>query len=183
MWVQILLLTILYNYNLIKDIKFTKYLSNDFFLKKIFFFNYFYLFIYNFFSKQLILTVSYNYLTTKIFFKKKNFNKLYLNNDYLFLTPGIVLKFNNLFKKSFKIKTNLWNLFFVMFAKITNFKHIWFVKNFFFNLNKIFRNLIKFNLIFSIIYINLFKKIFFFKKNSVRRVKKWVKKKYFKVGI
>lgn len=180
---QILLFTMLHTYNLIKEIKLFKLNIEKVNFTKLFYFNYFYIIQYVSLNTQLPTLTQNLFLTTKVFFKKKNFNKLYVNNDYLFLTPGIVLKFNNLFKKSFKIKTNLWNLFFIMFVKIQNFKHIWFLKNFFANLSKILRNLSKFSLLNSFVYLNFFKKTFFFKKNSVRRIKKWVKKKYFKVTI
>lgn len=87
------------------------------------------LFIYLLFSVQLnkfFTSNSFksNFLINMLFFKKKNFNKLYLNNTYILLTPGIVLKFNNLFKKNLKKKSTLWNLFFLMFTKINNFKFI-----------------------------------------------------------
>lgn len=183
MWVQILLFTMLFNYKLIKDIQLFTINFNQFNFVKLFYFNYIFIFQHTPSKINLLNLSNYLYLTTKIFFKKKNFNKLYINNDYLFLTPGVVLKFNNLFKKSLKIKTSLWNLFFIMFVKINSFKHIWMINNFFFNLSKILRNLIKFNLVNSFIYLNFFKKKFFLKKNSIRRIKKWVKKKYFKVVI
>lgn len=90
------------NYTFWKDYKFTNFyqiLMNDQST----------LFIYLLFSVQLnkfFTSNSFksNFLINMLFFKKKNFNKLYLNNTYILLTPGIVLKFNNLFKKNLKKK-------------------------------------------------------------------------------
>jgi hypothetical protein len=70
------------------------------------------LFFYSLFTTQISKFQKFTPSITKlliklIFFKKKNINKLYLNNDYLFLTPGIVLKYNNLLKKNLKNKSNM----------------------------------------------------------------------------
>lgn len=181
MWVQILLFTMLKNYTFWKDYKFTNFhqiISND---KPI-------LFVYFLFTIQLNKFFSSNsfksnFLINMLFFKKKNFNKLYLNNTYILLTPGIVLKFNNLFKKNLKKKPTLWNLFFLMFTKINNFKFIWKLNNFFLNNFKLIKFIKKYNLLQSWIFINLFKQNFRFKYKTIRRIKKWVKKKYFKINI
>jgi len=169
------------NYTFWKDYKFnnlTHSLQND---KPI-------LFIYFLFTTQLINFFSSNFfksnfLINMLFFKKKNINKLFLNNEYIFLTPGIVLKFNNLLKKNLKKKSTLWNLFFLMFTKINNFKFIWKLNNFFLNNFKLIRYIKKYNLLHSWVFINLFKQNFKFKYKTVRRIKKWVKKKYFKINI
>jgi hypothetical protein len=77
----------------------------------------------------------------------------------------------------------MWNLFFIMFTKIKNFTLSWQLHNFFFFNNKIIRLLIKFNLINSWIFLNFFKQNFIKKYKTVRRIKKWIKKKYFKINI
>lgn len=181
MWVQILLFTMLKTYKFWKEYKF-----ND--LELIFNKPSQILFFYSLFTTQISKFQKFtpsitNLLITLIFFKKKNINKLYLNNDYLFLTPGIVLKYNNLLKKNLKNKSNMWNLFFIMFTKIKNFTLSWQLHNFFLFNNKIIRLLIKFNLINSWIFLNFFKQKFIKKYKTVRRIKKWIKKKYFKINI
>lgn len=97
----------LFNYNLIKEIKLFRTNYDNYNLPKLFYFHYLYIYQFTLFRSTLNYLPNFLYLTTKVFFKKRNFNKLYINNDYLFLTPGIVLKFNNLFKKNLKSKTNL----------------------------------------------------------------------------
>ena len=146
------------------------------------------LFFYNLFYTQSIHFHTYvtkitNLLITLIFFKKKNINKLYFNNNYLFLTSGIILKYNNLYSKKLKNKSNMWNLFFIMFTKLTNFNLVWQLKNFFLFNNKLVRLLLKFNLLNSLIFINLFTQNFIKKYKTIRRIKKWIKKKYFKINI
>lgn len=181
MWVQILLFTMLKHYKFWNDYKFFDLgliINNQSII----------LFFYNLFVIQNLSFITYlpttsNMLINLIFLRKTNLNKLYINNIYLFLTPGIVLKYNNLFKKNLKNKLNIWNLFFIMFTKIKNFTLCWQLTNFFVNNNKIIRLLIKFNLINSWIFINLFKQKFILRYRTVRRIKKWIKKKYFKINF
>lgn len=168
-------------YKFWKDFKFNTFeLIFSKSLQILFFYN---LFLFNLLTFTKFTPIINNLLITLIFFKKKNLNKLYLNNNYLFLTPGIVLKYNNLLKKNLKNKSNMWNLFFIMFTKIKNFNLCWHLNNFFLFNNKIIRFLKKFNLINSWIFLNLFKQNFIKKYKTIRRIKKWIKKKYFKINI
>lgn len=137
-------------------------------------------------AKQALITLSLiKHESLDVFTKKRNFNKLYVNSSKnIFLSPGIVLRFlkqndSKYLKKRLKtwhgyikaIKILQKNSFILRFRDLYGKKGI------------LMQKLLKSKLNISIIFIRFFYLQFSLHVKKKRRIKRWIKKKYYQIEI
>lgn len=143
------------------------YLNKNYFLKTIF-------------KKNTIIDFTF------IFTKQGKFNKLYIdNNDGLFLSSGIILKFIGYDQKKFlKKRLKIWHNYLKAFKFLHKIQTILIFKDLFGKKIIFFNKLIKLtNLKIKWLFLKLnFNTSVNFIKTK-RRIKRWIKKKYYQIGV
>ena len=120
-----------------------------------------------------------------VFTKNKNPNKLYVdNNGGVFLSPGIVLRFMNLDKKRFlKKRLRTWYGY-IKALKLLQRRYFTLHFSDLYGNKSIFVNkLSKGGIRVSWLFIKLFRNDFSLKTKKSRRIKRWIKKKYYQLEV
>lgn len=121
----------------------------------------------------------------KIFTKKKNFNKLYsvLGRDS-FISSGIILKnYSDETQRHLKKKTKNWVCGAMAIKALSQGPQILEMDNLFGKKELLLRKLFLYKLQISWAFFKIFYLNFNFIKKPKRRIKRWSKKKYFKLGL
>lgn len=145
-------------------------------------------FFYDFLQNSALNIVSKNHAQIEllnVFTKTKNLNKLYLNsNKNLFLSPGIILRFiKALSKKYLKKKHKCWSGAVQAVKLLINSPVIVFFQNLFGKKFFFFEKLLKNNVKIIWVFIQLFYLNYHPQTKPKKRIKRWVKKKYFQLSV
>lgn len=137
----------------------------------------------NFYKNKFKRSMLYTIYFSKWFSKKNNMQKLYFKAHIYFLSSGMVV---NTFKRPFKFlkkRVRIWNVVAKWYKKLFLFPTILWLNNLYgykLNLLKLF---MRKKVYFFSVFVQFFFLNFIFIKKKKKRIKRWIKKKYFSVEV